>query len=153
MISITFTSVQLILTHMNPSYLHILTSWLPLYTLIFSGLILSAGLLLKNEKLFNISMLLLAFSALVSFITGVCGGASMPKIKDLPNINHAALHLHAWSSFGAIAFAIVLGVLGVIRFRRKKQFDTITNIMMILISLLLVAFLIMSMQFASRIRL
>ena len=138
---------------MNSSYLHLLTSWFPLYSLILSGLILSVSLLMKREKLFKLSMILLVFTGLISFITGTLGGASMPKVRDLPNINHAALHLHAWSAFGAIVFSIVLAILAIMRYRKKTQFDIITNIMMILISLLSLAFLVTSMQFASRIRL
>jgi uncharacterized membrane protein len=138
---------------MNSSYLHLLTSWFPLYLLILSGLILSISLLLKREKLFYLSMMLLVLSALVAFITGVFGGASMPKVRDLPNINHAALHLHAWSAFGAIAFAIILAILAIIRYRKKTQFDIITNTLMVLIGLLCLAFLTISMHFATGIRL
>jgi uncharacterized membrane protein len=137
---------------MNTSSLHIITSWIPIYSLILSGLILAISLLLKRNKLFNLSMISIAFSALASFITGALGGASMAKVKELKDINHAALHLHAWSAFGAIAFAIILAILAIIRFRKKTQSDIITNIMMVIIGLLLLAFLVTSMNFATQIR-
>jgi uncharacterized membrane protein len=132
--------------------MHILSSWLPLYAIIFSGLMLSMSLLLKHSKLFNIAMLLIVFSGLMSFITGALGGASMRGVKAEQGINYAALQLHAWSSFGAIAFALVLGILAFQRFRRKTESDKITSIMMVIIGLLLFAFLITSMNFASQIR-
>lgn len=137
---------------MNASYFHILSSWFPLYLIILCGFILSISLLLKSEKLFNFAMILLVFFALVSFITGAMGGASMPKVKDQPDINHAALHLHAWSALGAIMFAIVLAILAILRYRKKTSFDLITNMMMILIGILCFAFLAISMLFGSQIR-
>ena len=137
---------------MSSSSLHILSSWLPLYALIFSGLILSMSLLLKRPRLFNIAMLLVVFTGLVSFITGALGGASMRGVKEEQGINYAALQLHAWSSFGAIAFAIVLAILAFQRFRKKMEPDKVTSIMMVIIGMLLFAFLITSMNFASQIR-
>jgi uncharacterized membrane protein len=137
---------------MNPSSVHIVTSWIPLYSLILSGLILSISLLFKRGRLFNFSMILLVFSTLIDLITGAFGGASMPRVRDLPDINYAALHLHAWSAFGAIAFAIVLAFLAILRFQKKSPFDTITNIVMVLIGLLCVAFLAITLHFAALIR-
>ena len=98
-------------------------------------------------------MISLVAFAVLAFITGVFGGASMPCIRDLPDINHAALHLHAWSALGTILFALVLAILAIMRYRRKSQFDVITNIMMILIGILCMAFLVLTMHFASQIRL
>ncbi len=137
---------------MSSSAMHILSSWIPLYGLIFSGLILSMSLLLKRPKLFNIAMLLIVFAGLMSFITGALGGASMRGVKAEQGINFAALQLHAWSSFGAIAFAVLLGILAFQRFRKRTEPDKITSIIMVIIGVLLFAFLITSMNFASQIR-
>jgi uncharacterized membrane protein len=137
---------------MNSSNLHIFTSWFPLYLLIVSGFVLSISLLLKRENLFKLSMFLLVIFALVSLITGILGGILMTKVKELPDINHAALHLHAWSALGSIMFALVLAILAIMRYRRKSQSDLITNIMMVLIGILSLAFLVVSMHFASQIR-
>ena len=76
----------------------------------------------------------------------------MKRVKDVDGINHAALQLHAWSSFGAVAFAIVLGILAFQRFRNKTEPDKITSIVMVVIGVLLFAFLLTSMNFASQIR-
>ena len=88
----------------------------------------------------------------MAFFTGALGGASMKGVKGADGINHAALQLHAWSSFGAIAFAIVLGFLAFQRYRRKSEPDKITNVVMVVIGVLLFAFLLTSMNFAAQIR-
>jgi uncharacterized membrane protein len=131
---------------------HILTSWIPLYSLIISGLILSISLLLKKQKVYSVAMLLIVFTSIMAFITGAFGGISMKAVKAAEGINHAALELHAWCSFGAVAFAIVLGILAFKRFRNTTEPDKITSIMMIVIGVLLFAFLITSMNFAAQIR-
>ena len=107
---------------------------------------------MKKEKLFNFSLLLLVFTAIVSFFTGAMGGASMPGTRKLPEINTGALHLHALSSFGAIAFLIVLAILAWLRYKKKIQSDVVSNVMMVIIGVLAFAFLVLSMNFASRIR-
>ncbi len=137
---------------MSTSLFHIYTALLPLVLVVPGIILLLYGWIFKKQGMLRLSMFLLAGTFLVSFITSALGGASMSKTMNIPGVDIAVLHLHAWSALGAVVFSLVLGAIAIQTLRKKKQPDSTTLLMMVLIALLVSAFLWLTVKMAFQIR-
>ena len=136
---------------MNSVDLHLYTAWLPLICMIPGLFLLLTGWMAKMEGMKKFSMYLFLLAGLFSLATGMFGGASMEASKSNPAVDMAALHLHAWSAFGAILFMVIMAFFAYRTLRNKEKPDQTSLLMMVLIGILVIAFLAFTIKMAFRI--
>ena len=131
--------------------LHILTAWLPLLFMVPGLFLLITGWMGSMEKMKKVSFILFLLAGLSAILTCLLGLISMPAAKNDPSVDTAALHIHAWSALGALLFAAVITFFSFQTLRRKEKPDNTSLLMMVLISLLVIAFLVFTMRMAYRV--
>jgi hypothetical protein len=95
---------------MNTSFVHIISSILPLFCAGLALLVMGYGSLRNSERAIRVALILLIVNGVITTFSSAMGGVSLRMVKSIPGINEATLSLHAWT--GSAAFLISLLITG-----------------------------------------
>lgn len=107
---------------MNEFQIHLLINHLPIFSTLFSLLILGAGFLLKNKTVKYVGLAMIILTALVIVPVNASGEAAEDPAEKIAGIQHSAIHDHEEASKPFLIFSLVLGAMSVIAIvlERKK---------------------------------
>lgn len=93
---------------MSTSFLHIATSFIPVY---FGGAAIflhNIGRISRKPKLKNLSYKLFMLTGAFTTITCGFGGASIRAAESIPGIDIATIRIHAWTAMLVFLLSVIL---------------------------------------------
>jgi uncharacterized membrane protein len=130
---------------MNAAHLHLMVNHLPLFATIFSGLLLAAGLLLKQKPLSQAGLALAIVAALGAFAALETGEGAEDMVEDLPGVVRGTIHDHQEAAEAALWSTIVLGAFALgalalpVRMAEAKRKATLGALALTLVAFVLIA--------------
>lgn len=107
---------------MNEVQIHLLINHLPIFSTLFSLLILGAGYLLKNNTIKYVGLAMIILTALVIVPVNASGEAAEDPAEKIQGIDHRAIHEHEEASKPFLLCSLALGALAALTLvsERKK---------------------------------
>ena len=99
---------------MNPAHWHLAVNHLPIIGGMFASLILTYGIVFKNESIIRLSYKLFVLAAVFSFIASQTGDKAEEYLKSLNAIELNYLEVHVQAADIANYAAIGLGILSLL---------------------------------------
>lgn len=107
---------------MNEIQLHLLINHLPIFSTLFSFLILATGFFLKNNTVRYVGLAMIILTALVIVPVNASGEAAEDPAEKVQGIDHRMIHEHEEACKPFLLFSLVLGAISglTIVLERKK---------------------------------
>lgn len=130
---------------MNAAHLHLLVNHLPLFAVIFGGLLLGSGMLLKRNDLVSAGLVLAIVAAIGAFAAVETGEGAEEVVENIAGVARQDIHEHEEAGEAALWTTALLGVfaLGALalpaRMARAKRAATIGSLVLALAAFATVA--------------
>ncbi len=117
---------------MNPAYLHLIVSHVPIVGIGFVILLFIIGLISKSDELINISLIFLIFLALFTIVVHQTGESAEEYLEEKPGFSEKLVLEHDYAADLAFVFVEVVGALALISLAAKRFKKKYANTLVII---------------------
>ncbi len=130
---------------MNAAHLHLMVNHMPLFAVFFGGLLLAAGMLLKQKALVSAGLVLALIAAVGAFVAVETGEGAEEIVEEIPGVVRQNIHDHQEAGEAAMWTTVVLGLFAAAalavpaRMAGAKRAATIGSLVLALVAFAMVA--------------
>ena len=111
----------------NSAHLHLLTNHFPVIGTILVILVIAYGVIRKNNEVIRAALLLTIVVSLVTIVAYTSGEGAEDIVEGMDGVNEEYIHEHedaALYAFYVMEFIGVVGLAGIVLFRKAEKFPT-----------------------------
>lgn len=117
---------------MNPAYLHLIVSHVPIVGIGFVILLFIVGLAIKSGDLINVSLIFVIFVSLFTIVVHQTGESAEEFVKGKPGFSEELVLNHDYAADLAFIFAEVVGILALITLAAKRYYKKSVKMLVII---------------------
>ena len=134
---------------MNPAYLHLMVSHVPIVGIGFVILLLIIGLMRKSGELINVSLIFVILIALFTIVVHQTGESAEEYVEGKPGFSEELVLEHDYAADLAFIFVELVGVLALISLAIKRFNKKYANTLVIITLLGLIVMGVLMMRAAN----